>query len=121
MIRLIIGLRILRGPRGNRPLRTSPGNIKRRVLLGICCVLIASAATHSGAGRDANSMRSPLPARVSPSTPSTPPRSSLMRLKPRPTASRRHHRTQIAGLERDRRNRPHRDGSTGPTPLAANS
>jgi hypothetical protein len=120
MIRLLIGLRILRGPRGNRPLRPSPGNITRRVLLGICCVLIASAATHSGAGRAANPMRSPPPARVLPSTPSTP-RSSLLRPKPRPTASRRHHRSQIAEFEHDRRNRPHRDGSTGPTPLAANS
>jgi hypothetical protein len=53
MIRLFIGLRILRGPGRNRPQRTSPSSIKRRVLLGICCVLIASAATHSGAGRAA--------------------------------------------------------------------
>lgn len=51
MIRLVIGLRILRGPRASRPVRTPLGSVKRRALLGICCVLIASAATHSGAGR----------------------------------------------------------------------
>ena len=59
MIRLFIGLRILRGPRGNRPQRTSPSSIKRRVLLGICCVPIASAATHSGAGRVTSTAESP--------------------------------------------------------------
>jgi hypothetical protein len=53
MIRLFIGLRILRGPRRNSSARTPPGSIKRRALLGICCVLVASAATHSGAGRAA--------------------------------------------------------------------
>jgi hypothetical protein len=40
MIRLLIGLRILRGPR-----RTTPppaGSGKRRALLGICCVIIAA-------------------------------------------------------------------------------
>jgi hypothetical protein len=54
MIRLLIGLRILRGPRPTKPLQPHPGRTKRRVLLGICCVLIASAATHSGAGRAAS-------------------------------------------------------------------
>jgi hypothetical protein len=53
MIRLFIGLRILRGPRASRPVRTPLGSVKRRALLGICCVLIASAATHSGALRAA--------------------------------------------------------------------
>jgi hypothetical protein len=52
MLRLLIGLRILRGPRGTTSRR--PGSGKRRGLLGICCLLIASAATHSGAGRAAN-------------------------------------------------------------------
>jgi hypothetical protein len=52
MIRRLIGLRILRGPRGTQPPR--PGSGKRRALLGICCVIIASAATHSGAGRAAS-------------------------------------------------------------------
>jgi hypothetical protein len=61
MLRLLIGLRILRGPKGITPAR--PKNGKRRLLLGICCVLIASAATHSGAGRAAkpDAIRSPLP------------------------------------------------------------
>jgi hypothetical protein len=54
MIRLLIGLRILRGTKPTRSLQPRPGNTKRRLLLGICCVLIASAATHSGAGRAAN-------------------------------------------------------------------
>jgi hypothetical protein len=53
MLRLLIGLRILRGPRPKKPLQPHPGSTRRRVLLGICCVLIASAATHSGAGRAA--------------------------------------------------------------------
>jgi hypothetical protein len=53
MLRLLIGLRILRGPRPSKTVQAHPGSGKRRVLLGICCVLIASAATHSGAGRAA--------------------------------------------------------------------
>jgi hypothetical protein len=31
-----------------------PGSGRRRLLVGVCCVLIASAATHSGAGRAAS-------------------------------------------------------------------
>jgi hypothetical protein len=53
MLRLLIGLRILRGPRPTKSLGPRPGSARRRVLLGICCVLVASAATHSGAGRAA--------------------------------------------------------------------
>lgn len=53
MLRLLIGLRLLRGPRATKSLRPHPGSTRRRVLLGICCVLIALAATHSGAGRAA--------------------------------------------------------------------
>ncbi len=53
MLRLLIGLRILRGPRPTKSLGPHPGSTRRRVLLGICCVLIASAAPHSGAGRAA--------------------------------------------------------------------
>jgi hypothetical protein len=59
MIRLLIGLRIIQGPRGSRPVRASTGTIKRRVLCGVCCVLIASAATHSGAGRVTSTAQSP--------------------------------------------------------------
>lgn len=51
MLRLLIGLRILRGPTGTT---ARPGSGKRRVLLGICCMLTASAATHSGAGHAAS-------------------------------------------------------------------
>jgi hypothetical protein len=54
MIRLLIGLCILRGPRGTSRMRTSPGSIKRRALLGICCVVIASSATHSSTGHVAS-------------------------------------------------------------------
>jgi hypothetical protein len=54
MLRLLIGLRILRGPKPTKLLQPRPANIKRRLLLGICCVLIAAAATHSGAGRAAS-------------------------------------------------------------------
>jgi hypothetical protein len=53
MLRLLIGLRILRGPRPTKSLGPHLGSTRRRVLLGICCLLIASAATHSGAGRAA--------------------------------------------------------------------
>jgi hypothetical protein len=53
MLRLLIGLRILRGPRPTKSRQPHLGSTRRRVLLGICCVLIASAATHSGAGRAA--------------------------------------------------------------------
>jgi hypothetical protein len=54
MLRLLIGLRILRGPKPSTPIQARPGSTKRRLVLGICCVLIASAATHSGAGRAAS-------------------------------------------------------------------
>jgi hypothetical protein len=54
MIRLLIGLRILRGPRPSNEVQPLRGSGKRRVLLGICCILIASAAAHSGAGRAAS-------------------------------------------------------------------
>lgn len=64
MIRFMIGRRILRGPRPTKPLQPRPPSTKRRVLLGICCLLIASAATHSGAGRAA-STRQITTARVS--------------------------------------------------------
>jgi hypothetical protein len=59
MLRLLVGLRILRGPRG--PQARRPGSGKRRVMFGICCVLIASAATHSGAGRAASPSAIPPP------------------------------------------------------------
>jgi hypothetical protein len=54
MLRLLIGLRMLRGPRPSKPVQSCPGSGRRRVLLGTCCVLIASAATHSSAGRAAS-------------------------------------------------------------------
>jgi hypothetical protein len=53
MLRLLIGLRILRGPKPSTPIQALPASGRRRVLLGICCVLAASAGTHSGAGRAA--------------------------------------------------------------------
>jgi len=54
MLRLLVGLRILRGPRPTKSRQSHLGSTRRRAL-GICCVLIASAATHSGAGRAAGS------------------------------------------------------------------
>ena len=57
MLRLIIGLRIIRGPRGRVPTNQRRRSIKRRALLAICCVLIAAAATHPSAGRAARQIR----------------------------------------------------------------
>jgi hypothetical protein len=54
MLRLIIGLRILRGPRAHQPRPAQPGAGKRLALIGICGVLIASAATSRSSGHAAS-------------------------------------------------------------------